>query len=290
MTMMESRSNKNPKNDQKKKNRKQSIDIFCFLFVYFFLFLFVFFLFCSLVSLVQENQIIILVYFQIDEWSNKSRTCKKTYCCSWFTIVRSYSWTCHSYCCYCLFIDQYLSLFKTFTKTMSKRTLTKGNIDRWMINRRMNALFVQILMVDHPNHLEMVITTMMTTMVRDDWISIFALWDENFHIQFLETSVPKAASRRLGDQNDGEDEDLYQPSASSMSTDGKDFRSEMILRTDNQNRPLWVTPDGHIFLESFSPVYKHAHDFLIAIAEVCLCKLNKQNVNIVMIFIIVVHF
>ena len=27
-------------------------------------------------------------------------------------------------------------------------------------------------------------------------------------------------------------------------------------------------PDGHIFLESFSPVYKHAHDFLIAISEV----------------------
>jgi hypothetical protein len=26
--------------------------------------------------------------------------------------------------------------------------------------------------------------------------------------------------------------------------------------------------DGHIFLESFSSVYRHAHDFLIAIAEV----------------------
>lgn len=25
--------------------------------------------------------------------------------------------------------------------------------------------------------------------------------------------------------------------------------------------------DGHIFLEAFSPVYKHAHDFLIAISE-----------------------
>ena len=39
---------------------------------------------------------------------------------------------------------------------------------------------------------------------------------------------------------------------------------------------VWVSiafffqaPDGHIFLESFSPVYKHAHDFLIAISEVC---------------------
>jgi hypothetical protein len=32
-------------------------------------------------------------------------------------------------------------------------------------------------------------------------------------------------------------------------------------------RPLWVTPEGRIFLETFSPVYKQAYDFLIAIAE-----------------------
>ncbi|CAJ0575554.1 unnamed protein product, partial [Mesorhabditis spiculigera] len=48
---------------------------------------------------------------------------------------------------------------------------------------------------------------------------------------------------------------------------GKDYRKEMPLKDDHASRPLWVSPDGHIFLESFSPVYKHAHDFLIAIAE-----------------------
>lgn len=41
----------------------------------------------------------------------------------------------------------------------------------------------------------------------------------------------------------------------------------MILKPDNASRPLWVAPNGHIFLESYSPVYKHAHDFLIAISE-----------------------
>lgn len=41
----------------------------------------------------------------------------------------------------------------------------------------------------------------------------------------------------------------------------------MTLKPDNTSRPLWVAPNGHIFLEAFSPVYKHAHDFLIAIAE-----------------------
>lgn len=42
----------------------------------------------------------------------------------------------------------------------------------------------------------------------------------------------------------------------------------MPLKKDHEARPLWVAPDGHIFLETFSPVYKHARDFLIAIAEV----------------------
>ncbi|CAD7002746.1 unnamed protein product [Ceratitis capitata] len=47
----------------------------------------------------------------------------------------------------------------------------------------------------------------------------------------------------------------------------KDYRAQMELKTDHTNRPLWVAPNGHVFLESFSPVYKHAHDFLIAISE-----------------------
>lgn len=47
----------------------------------------------------------------------------------------------------------------------------------------------------------------------------------------------------------------------------KDYRSQMELKPDHANRPLWVAPNGHVFLESFSPVYKHAHDFLIAISE-----------------------
>lgn len=47
----------------------------------------------------------------------------------------------------------------------------------------------------------------------------------------------------------------------------KDYRQTLTLKTDHSCRPLWVSPTGHIFLESFSPVYKHAHDFLITIAE-----------------------
>ena len=44
-------------------------------------------------------------------------------------------------------------------------------------------------------------------------------------------------------------------------------------------------PDGHIFLEAFSPVYKHARDFLIAIAEVkhyvpCIAKYMCMYSNV----------
>lgn len=52
----------------------------------------------------------------------------------------------------------------------------------------------------------------------------------------------------------------------------RDF-SKLELKPDHDNRPLWACADGRIFLETFSPLYKHAYDFLIAIAEpVCRCR------------------
>uniref|UniRef100_A0A1A9WU53 General transcription and DNA repair factor IIH helicase/translocase subunit XPB n=1 Tax=Glossina brevipalpis TaxID=37001 RepID=A0A1A9WU53_9MUSC len=70
--------------------------------------------------------------------------------------------------------------------------------------------------------------------------------------------VPVAASKNAESNDDGIMTDEY---------GAKDYRSQMELKTDHQNRPLFVAPNGHIFLESFSSVYKHAHDFLIAISE-----------------------
>lgn len=43
--------------------------------------------------------------------------------------------------------------------------------------------------------------------------------------------------------------------------------SSMPMRQGHENKPIWVTADGHVFLETFSPIYKQAYDFLIAIAE-----------------------
>lgn len=71
----------------------------------------------------------------------------------------------------------------------------------------------------------------------------------------LADGIPPAASKHVAES---ELEDEF---------GAKDFRAQMNLKPDHSSRPLWVAPNGHIFLESFSPVYKHAHDFLIAIAE-----------------------
>jgi len=43
--------------------------------------------------------------------------------------------------------------------------------------------------------------------------------------------------------------------------------SNMVLKPDHTSRPIWVCPDQHIFLETFSPIYPQAYDFLIAVAE-----------------------
>lgn len=43
--------------------------------------------------------------------------------------------------------------------------------------------------------------------------------------------------------------------------------TDLNLTSDFANRPLYACPDGHIFLETFSPFYKAAYDFIISIAE-----------------------
>ncbi|KAG8659195.1 general transcription and DNA repair factor IIH helicase subunit XPB1 [Manihot esculenta] len=70
-----------------------------------------------------------------------------------------------------------------------------------------------------------------------------------------------------------EDEDVYFGEAEDDYRDDgdkegkkRDF-SKLELKLDHASRPLWACADGRIFLETFSPLYKQAYDFLIAIAE-----------------------
>ncbi|XP_052095482.1 general transcription and DNA repair factor IIH helicase subunit XPB-like [Mytilus californianus] len=73
--------------------------------------------------------------------------------------------------------------------------------------------------------------------------------------QDVKSAVPESATRQVDD------------SAKEDEFGAKDYRNTLDLKNDHNSRPLFVAPNGHIFLESFSPVYKHAHDFLIAISE-----------------------
>jgi hypothetical protein len=55
----------------------------------------------------------------------------------------------------------------------------------------------------------------------------------------------------------------------------RDF-SSLELKPDHAARPIFVCPDKHIFLETFSPIYPQAYDFLIAVAEpVCRYGVNE---------------
>jgi DNA excision repair protein ERCC-3 len=61
---------------------------------------------------------------------------------------------------------------------------------------------------------------------------------------------------------------------------GPNDHQNMLLKPDHVSRPLWICkePPGpiplyRIFLETFSPVYKQAYDFLISIAEP-ICRPN----------------
>lgn len=39
------------------------------------------------------------------------------------------------------------------------------------------------------------------------------------------------------------------------------------LKEDHEKRPIWISPNGRLFLEAFSALYKQATEFLIAISE-----------------------
>uniref|UniRef100_A0A670K4C8 General transcription and DNA repair factor IIH helicase/translocase subunit XPB n=1 Tax=Podarcis muralis TaxID=64176 RepID=A0A670K4C8_PODMU len=82
--------------------------------------------------------------------------------------------------------------------------------------------------------------------------------EEEYDISGKESqeAVPSAAGKQVEDSSNKIDE-----------YGAKDYRNQMLLKADHSSRPLWVAPDGHIFLEAFSPVYKYAQDFLVAIAE-----------------------
>lgn len=69
--------------------------------------------------------------------------------------------------------------------------------------------------------------------------------------------IPRAAREATFNLDTEEEQD---------DTDVKDY-ADLPLKPDHLSRPVYVSGDMRIFLETFSPIYKQAYDFLVAIAE-----------------------
>ena len=63
-------------------------------------------------------------------------------------------------------------------------------------------------------------------------------------------------------------EDLFNGAISARSDVKKSFQ-DLEFIPNSSNRPAIVFPDGHIFLETYSPFYNKVIDFIVAIAEPC---------------------
>ena len=85
--------------------------------------------------------------------------------------------------------------------------------------------------------------------------------DDDDDVSSSSNALPSAANKHIDTDNSNQSIVIRDQFGA------KDYRSQMTMKSDHASRPLYVAPDGHIFLESFSPVYKHARDFLIAISE-----------------------
>lgn len=93
--------------------------------------------------------------------------------------------------------------------------------------------------------------------------------DEELDLQEGEQELPpdsgKDDEKAADGSADGQASDA-KPQSEKLVLDENDY-SGLTLKEDHANRPLWICPDGRIILESFSPAYKPAYDFLIAVAE-----------------------
>lgn len=100
----------------------------------------------------------------------------------------------------------------------------------------------------------------------EEEIEITTMEEENNIMPSIVTKIAKIKlSLNLIKKNLGENSDI------SSKILGNIFQSnenaELTLKPDHANRPLWVASNGHIFLESYSPLHELAQDFLIAISE-----------------------
>ena len=71
---------------------------------------------------------------------------------------------------------------------------------------------------------------------------------------------------RMADIDSDEDERRAASHDNTAIPASRDF-SQLTLKPDHDRRPIWVCPNGRVFLDTRSAIYKQAYDFLIAISD-----------------------
>ena len=72
--------------------------------------------------------------------------------------------------------------------------------------------------------------------------------------------------QKLDDYDEEEELAEVEENDSLLSFDCVDF-SKLKLKDDHMKRAAWVCPDYRVYLEAFSPVYREAYDFFIAVTH-----------------------
>ena len=78
--------------------------------------------------------------------------------------------------------------------------------------------------------------------------------------------VPNKRQKKRKDDDPKKITDLFTGARNPSDKSTREFL-DLTLSNDFGSRPLYVCPDGHVFLETFSQFYKVAYEFMIAIAE-----------------------
>mmetsp|Transcript_14873 Transcript_14873/g.28841 ORF Transcript_14873/g.28841 Transcript_14873/m.28841 type:complete len:838 (-) Transcript_14873:212-2725(-) len=81
---------------------------------------------------------------------------------------------------------------------------------------------------------------------------------EGFDMDEYDDKLDKSASAKIADRA---------RSNINLLATGEDFRKVLELKPGHESRPLWVAPTGQIYLETSSPYFALATDFLVAISE-----------------------
>ena len=99
-----------------------------------------------------------------------------------------------------------------------------------------------------------------------DAIELLSDSDEEYDDRDAVDDSDVETDHRMADIDSDEDERRAASHDNTAIPASRDF-SQLTLKPDHDRRPIWVCPNGRVFLDTRSAIYKQAYDFLIAISD-----------------------